>query len=212
MFLAAAIVIRPLPDSGWENIRIKRFWCSLLWLFGDYRAVSGLPFYRVAALYPRTSWDYVWCYYHGKRNYFSAVNSGLPTWRGHQLFLFSDGPCDGRRTVDRFEYGPLERVHCRILALFRCSGVRDCTFPDCDGPSGNSSCRWFEPNLGFAAMFDRAALPFALVTFFMTFSYAGVSAFLALYARELDLWRRPVFPAVLRDFPDDMPYLHREYL
>ncbi|WP_255574801.1 MFS transporter, partial [Citrobacter sp. Colony219] len=40
---------------------------------------------------------------------------------------------------------------------------------------------------GFAAMFDRAALPFALVTFFMTFSYAGVSAFLALYARELDL-------------------------
>ncbi len=28
---------------------------------------------------------------------------------------------------------------------------------------------------------------FALVTFFMTFSYAGVSAFLALYARELDL-------------------------
>ncbi|EOF5059781.1 MFS transporter [Salmonella enterica] len=45
-----------------------------------------------------------------------------------------------------------------------------------------------KPNLGFAAMFDRAALPFALVTFFfMTFSYAGVSAFLALYARELDL-------------------------
>lgn len=43
------------------------------------------------------------------------------------------------------------------------------------------------PNLGFTAMFDRAALPFALVTFFMTFSYAGVSAFLALYARELDL-------------------------
>ncbi|EBI5200192.1 MFS transporter [Salmonella enterica subsp. enterica serovar Agona] len=44
-----------------------------------------------------------------------------------------------------------------------------------------------KPNLGFSAMFDRAALPFALVTFFMTFSYAGVSAFLALYARELDL-------------------------
>ncbi|EBM5322519.1 MFS transporter [Salmonella enterica] len=44
-----------------------------------------------------------------------------------------------------------------------------------------------KPNLGFSAMFDRAALPFALVTFFMIFSYAGVSAFLALYARELDL-------------------------
>lgn len=44
-----------------------------------------------------------------------------------------------------------------------------------------------KPKIGFAAMFDRAALPFALVTFFMTFSYAGVSAFLALYARELDL-------------------------
>lgn len=41
--------------------------------------------------------------------------------------------------------------------------------------------------MGFAAMFDRAAIPFALVTFFMTFSYAGVSAFLALYARELNL-------------------------
>lgn len=41
--------------------------------------------------------------------------------------------------------------------------------------------------LGFAAMFDRAAMPFAMVTFFMTFAYAGVSAFLALYARELDL-------------------------
>ncbi len=81
-----------LPGSGWENIRIKRFWCSLLWLFGDYRAVSSLPFYRVAALYPRTSWDYVWCYYHGKRNYFSAVNSGLPTWRGHQLFSLAMGP------------------------------------------------------------------------------------------------------------------------
>lgn len=44
-----------------------------------------------------------------------------------------------------------------------------------------------QPKLGFSAMFDRAAMPFALVTFFMTFSYAGVSAFLALYARELDL-------------------------
>lgn len=44
-----------------------------------------------------------------------------------------------------------------------------------------------KPKLGFAAMFDRAAMPFAMVTFFMTFAYAGVSAFLALYARELDL-------------------------
>lgn len=44
-----------------------------------------------------------------------------------------------------------------------------------------------KPQPGIAAMFDRAALPFALVTFFITFSYAGVSAFLALYARELDL-------------------------
>lgn len=44
-----------------------------------------------------------------------------------------------------------------------------------------------KPKLVFAAMFDRAAMPFALVTFFMTFAYAGVSAFLALYARELDL-------------------------
>lgn len=44
-----------------------------------------------------------------------------------------------------------------------------------------------KPKMGFAAMFDRAALPFAMVTFFMTFSYAGVSAFLALYARELNL-------------------------
>ena len=44
-----------------------------------------------------------------------------------------------------------------------------------------------QPKLGFAAMFDKAAMPFAMVTFFMTFSYAGVSAFLALYARELDL-------------------------
>mgnify|MGYP001102331313 CR=1 FL=1 len=44
-----------------------------------------------------------------------------------------------------------------------------------------------KPKLGFTAMFDRAALPFAMVTFFMTFSYAGVSAFLALYARQLDL-------------------------
>lgn len=44
-----------------------------------------------------------------------------------------------------------------------------------------------QPKLGFSAMFDKAAIPFAMVTFFMTFSYAGVSAFLALYARELDL-------------------------
>ena len=44
-----------------------------------------------------------------------------------------------------------------------------------------------QPKLGFSAMFDKAAMPFAMVTFFMTFSYAGVSAFLALYARELDL-------------------------
>lgn len=45
----------------------------------------------------------------------------------------------------------------------------------------------FKAKIGFAAMFDRAAMPFAMVTFFMTFSYAGVSAFLALYARELNL-------------------------
>lgn len=44
-----------------------------------------------------------------------------------------------------------------------------------------------KPTLGFTSMFDRAAMPFALVTFFMTFAYAGVSAFLALYARELNL-------------------------
>lgn len=44
-----------------------------------------------------------------------------------------------------------------------------------------------QPKLGFSVMFDKAAMPFAMVTFFMTFSYAGVSAFLALYARELDL-------------------------
>ena len=44
-----------------------------------------------------------------------------------------------------------------------------------------------QPKLGFSAMFDKAAMPFAMVTFFMTFSSAGVSAFLALYARELDL-------------------------
>ena len=44
-----------------------------------------------------------------------------------------------------------------------------------------------QSKLGFSAMFDKAAMPFAMVTFFMTFSYAGVSAFLALYARELDL-------------------------
>lgn len=44
-----------------------------------------------------------------------------------------------------------------------------------------------QPKLGFTAMFDKAAMPFATVTFFMTFAYAGVSAFLALYARELDL-------------------------
>ncbi|SUG46786.1 permease [Salmonella enterica subsp. arizonae] len=69
------------------------------------------------------------------------------------------------------------------------------------------------PSLGVAAMFDRAALPFALVTFFITFSYAGVSAFLALYARELDLMAAASnFSAVLRYFPDDMPYLHRECL
>ncbi len=43
------------------------------------------------------------------------------------------------------------------------------------------------PSLGLAAMFDRAALPFAGITFLMTFAYAGVSAFLALYARELNL-------------------------
>ncbi len=54
MFLAAAIVIRLLPDSGVGKYSNKRFWCSLLWLFGDYRALyPGLPFYRVAALYPR---------------------------------------------------------------------------------------------------------------------------------------------------------------
>lgn len=43
------------------------------------------------------------------------------------------------------------------------------------------------PKISFSAMFDRAAMPFAIVTFFMTFSYSGVSAFLALYARELNL-------------------------
>lgn len=44
-----------------------------------------------------------------------------------------------------------------------------------------------QPKLGFSAMFDKSAMPFATVTFFMTFAYAGVSAFLALYARELNL-------------------------
>ncbi len=86
-FLAAAIVIRPFAGQWVGKYSNKKILVlSSLAFFGDYRAVSGLPFYRVAALYPRTSWDYVWCYYHGKRNYFSAVNSGLPTWRGHQLF------------------------------------------------------------------------------------------------------------------------------
>lgn len=33
LFLIAAIVIRPLPGNGWVNIRIKLFWCSLLWPF-----------------------------------------------------------------------------------------------------------------------------------------------------------------------------------
>ncbi len=137
-----------LPDSGWENIRIKRFWCSLLWLFGDYRAVSGLPFYRVAALYPRTSWDYVWCYYHGKRNYFSAVNSGLPTWRGHQLFSLAMGLA---MVVGPWIGLNMARWNAFTAAFWLCSAVAalGLYFPDCDGPSGNSSCRWFETESGF---------------------------------------------------------------
>lgn len=39
----------------------------------------------------------------------------------------------------------------------------------------------------WTAMFDKAALPFALVTFFMTFAYSGIASFLALHARELNL-------------------------
>lgn len=65
----------------------------------------------------------------------------------------------------------------------------------------------------FASMFDPAALPFAAVTFFMTFAYSGVSAFLALYARELNLMDAAGnFPALLRRFPDDLPYFHRARL
>lgn len=33
------------------------------------------------------------------------------------------------------------------------------------------------PKMGFAAMFDRAALPFAMVTFFMTFRMPGFLLF-----------------------------------
>ncbi len=81
------------------------------------------------------------------------------------------------------------------------------------GPSGNSSCRWFETEfLGFAAMSGPRRLGLLRWSpFFATFSYAGVSAFLALYARELDFLRaaQSVPSAVLRYFPDDMSYLHR---
>lgn len=33
LFLIAAIVIRPFAGQWWVNIRIKLFWCSLLWPF-----------------------------------------------------------------------------------------------------------------------------------------------------------------------------------
>ncbi len=165
MFLAAAIVIRPFAGQWVGKYSNKRFWCSLLWLFGDYRAVSSLPFYRVAALYPRTSWDYVWCYYHGKRNYFSAVNSGLPTWRGHQLFLFSDGPA---MVVGPWIGLNMARWDAFTAAFWLCSAVAALeivlslivTVPPVIRHADGS-----KPNLGFSAMFDRAALPFALVTF-----------------------------------------------
>ncbi len=64
MFLTRQLLFGHLPDNGWENIRIKRFWVFSSLAFGDYRAVSGLPFYRVAALYPHCHFmGYVWCYY-----------------------------------------------------------------------------------------------------------------------------------------------------
>ena len=43
-----------------------------------------------------------------------------------------------------------------------------------------------KPSLA-SSLIERAALPFAAATFFMTFAYSGVSAFLALYAKELNL-------------------------
>ncbi len=84
----------------------------------------------------------------------------------------------------------MARWEALILACWLCTGVAAVgiilslimTVPPVIGRADGS-----KPKMGFAAMFDRAALPFAMVTFFMTFSYAGVSAFLALYARELNL-------------------------
>ncbi|HEX4500043.1 MAG TPA: MFS transporter [Scandinavium sp.] len=40
---------------------------------------------------------------------------------------------------------------------------------------------------GIAGLFDRKALPFAFIAFLMTFAYSGISAFLSLYAREINL-------------------------
>jgi predicted MFS family arabinose efflux permease len=43
------------------------------------------------------------------------------------------------------------------------------------------------PKKGIGQLMDRNALPFAFVAFLMTFSYSGISAFLSLYAKNIDL-------------------------
>lgn len=149
-FLAAAIVIRPFAGQWVGKYSNKKI-----------LVLSSLAFLVITALYPVChsieSLLFIRVLHGITFGVITTVKGTISarlipaSRRGEGISFFSlamglamvVGPWIG------FEYGPLERVHCRILALFRCSGVRDCAFPDCDGPSGNSSCRWFETESGF---------------------------------------------------------------
>ncbi|WP_330982527.1 MULTISPECIES: MFS transporter [Enterobacterales] len=188
LFLAAAIVVRPFAGQWVGKYSNK----TILML-------SSLAFFAVTALYPL-------CHsiealllirvLHGAT--FGVITTVKGTIsarlipasrRGEGISFFSlamglamvVGPWIGLNMARHAAFIP---------AFWLCTGVSFLTLilawgvkvpPLVSHADGSSS------TLTMAAMFDKAALPFALVTFFMTFSYAGVSAFLALYARELDM-------------------------
>lgn len=120
-----------------------------------------MPFYRSIAIYSRASWDHFWGDNNGEGNDFCAVNTGLPTWRGHQFFSLAMGLA---MVVGPWIGLNMARHSAYIEAFWLCTGVSIVSIvlalivavpPVIRHADGS------KPKLGFAAMFDRAAMPFA---------------------------------------------------
>ncbi|VDZ77851.1 permease [Salmonella bongori] len=100
-FLVAAIVIRPFAGQWVGKYSNKKI-----------LVLSSLAFLVITALYPVCHSIESLLFIrvlHGitfgvittvKGTISARLIPASPTWRGHQLFLFSDGPCDGGRSVD----------------------------------------------------------------------------------------------------------------